>query len=203
MTQFASHFFIFNFISTHILTKRMTISDIVLSPSISFQLTSSRRGWQSSLNISLNLSNISTHILTKRMTTLWTTYININIHFNSHPHEEDDGFYVDLHRLHSSFQLTSSRRGWLKETCQHPYSCNISTHILTKRMTRRLHTICYNDCISTHILTKRMTFSSNTSNIRRAFQLTSSRRGWLATNVPITATTPISTHILTKRMTLL
>ena len=55
---------------------------------------------------------------------------------------------------------------------------DISTHILTKRMTRTLHGNQQRIVISTHILTKRMTtrlFSVMTLNL---FQLTSSRRGW-------------------------
>ena len=56
--------------------------------------------------------SISTHILTKRMTvTLWWTITRVR-HFNSHPHEEDDG----------TMSLLAQIR-------------DISTHILTKRMT--------------------------------------------------------------------
>ena len=68
MTMFWLNSMDVEFISTHILTKRMTnvVKDIVLK------------------------SNISTHILTKRMT-LWRHGITVlSIYFNSHPHEEDD-----------------------------------------------------------------------------------------------------------------
>ena len=100
-------------------------------------------------------------------------------YFNSHPHEEDDVF---------------TDRWW-------PPVTNISTHILTKRMTCRLERctkingyfnshpheedddrlipVCYLRDISTHILTKRMTIYSDT---------------------PL-GLAIISTHILTKRMT--
>ena len=60
-------------ISTHILTKRMTIIE----------------------NQIIELSDISTHILTKRMTFYLIGCINEHKNFNSHPHEEDDRWYVD------------------------------------------------------------------------------------------------------------
>ena len=102
-----------------------------------------------------------------------------SMHFNSHPHEEDDATFL---RVLSNI--------------------NISTHILTKRMTQQqrplpqaymhfnshpheeddFQLVCFLPLsldISTHILTKRMT------NICYLSTLYSS----------------ISTHILTKRMT--
>ena len=118
-----------------------------------FQLTSSRRGWQSGaywteysiisthiltkrmtsfLSLLKNFYNISTHILTKRMTQI-RKRMSLQSHFNSHPHEEDDYNYVD----------------------------NTTIYI-----------------ISTHILTKRMTNDNLQGKITILFQLTSSRRGW-------------------------
>ena len=99
-------------ISTHILTKRMTLSPSAMLFSITFQLTSSRRGW---------------HLLEE-------AYVTI-AHFNSHPHEEDDMTqtvqssnyrYFNSHPHEEDDQLTNTtnRTGQL-----------ISTHILTKRMT--------------------------------------------------------------------
>ena len=101
----------------------------------------------------------------------------------------------------ASFQLTSSRRGW--RLCNSWFGCRrgISTHILTKRMTRTLHGNQQRIVISTHILTKRMTtrlFSVMTLNL---FQLTSSRRGWHYCDYADVHALDISTHILTKRMT--
>ena len=99
-----------NCISTHILTKRMTAAKIVIPATI----------------------NISTHILTKRMTCTSTSgssppfhfnshpheeddsipipVMNLVLHFNSHPHEEDDSEIGGLAKC-TTFQLTSSRRG--------------------------------------------------------------------------------------------
>ena len=63
------HLFRVDSISTHILTKRMTELDEEETKKETFQLTSSRRGWQS---------------------TNW--FVANTKHFNSHPHEEDDEF---------------------------------------------------------------------------------------------------------------
>ena len=165
-------------ISTHILTKRMTRKTFHLEEPKTFQLTSSRRGWQRGREVSSE-----------------------NVHFNSHPHEEDDVVVTSFPSKHSVFQLTSSRRGWPvhRQECSkksyfnsHPHEeddriCNrhcqvvniISTHILTKRMTAYRTDREGRKSISTHILTKRMTESDNGFTLLFLFQLTSSRRGWL------------------------
>ena len=99
------------------------------------------------------------------------------IYFNSHPHEEDDGI--------SQWKFNG---------------INISTHILTKRMTSGFNYLDKLKDISTHILTKRMTARAWAAVRTSSFQLTSSRRGWRGDwnqNHGI----EISTHILTKRMT--
>ena len=101
-------------ISTHILTKRMT----------------------DGIRVVTTMLNISTHILTKRMTfsskeeKQSIRYFNSHPHeeddltpslnhshfvyFNSHPHEEDDDTSVSFNSANRIFQLTSSRRGWLR-----------------------------------------------------------------------------------------
>ena len=61
------------------------------------------------------------------------------MHFNSHPHEEDD-----------------------LEKCDKSMSVRISTHILTKRMTYNHFLNKNKKKISTHILTKRMTVTGYT-----------------------------------------
>ena len=88
----------FLYISTHILTKRMTKAIEKIPYFGLFQLTSSRRGWRFSKILAL-----------------------IAVHFNSHPHEEDDPTFSSLSSSVSSFQLTSSRRGWPKR--MYMYSC--------------------------------------------------------------------------------
>ena len=124
-------------------------------------------------------------------------------YFNSHPHEEDDVF---------------TDRWW-------PPVTNISTHILTKRMTCRLERctkingyfnshpheedddrlipVCYLRDISTHILTKRMTIYSDTPlglAIISTHILTKRMTHWI---LEYLFGVTISTHILTKRMTTL
>ena len=110
--QFQDPWSVPHHISTHILTKRMTVA-----------LDHNRRR-----------IDISTHILTKRMTIWPGTVLTIPGYFNSHPHEEDDLFHFKLSPflfsisthiltkrmtewrqklfLKNIFQLTSSRRGW-------------------------------------------------------------------------------------------
>ncbi len=147
-----------NTISTHILTKRMTFFLSYLFPrSTLFQLTSSRRGWQESVfNISVSPC-ISTHILTKRMTIYQTSLYLFSLYFNSHPHEEDDkclffNFYT-LFYFNSHPHEEDDVCGVLIGT----RGKDISTHILTKRMTSLSTWWSYLWFISTHILTKRMT----------------------------------------------
>ena len=153
----------------------------MLQSSQLFQLTSSRRGWRE-------------HPTQQRSRVM---------HFNSHPHEEDDDRFrrtvegtagisthiltkrmtesPELHRCRVIFQLTSSRRGWPYQSNRHGeglvfqltssrrgwpdiflsffFCIIISTHILTKRMTKKDVYVFVRKYISTHILTKRMTIS--------------------------------------------
>ena len=83
-------------ISTHILTKRMTTVSEPVFQLLSFQLTSSRRGWRRRILCRQLGFYISTHILTKRMTGVVSHESKIR-HFNSHPHEEDDD--IDFLRI--------------------------------------------------------------------------------------------------------
>ena len=76
------------------------------------------------------------------------------IYFNSHPHEEDDTIQVS-----NPLQLFYFN--------SHPHEEDDSGHYLVRQ----------GDGISTHILTKRMTKKKFFPICRLAFQLTSSRRG--------------------------
>ena len=168
-----------NYISTHILTKRMTTRIFVQIRILRFQLTSSRRGW---LFYFSYIFGIFIFQLTSSRRG-WRT-----------SHSAVAGAFL--------FQLTSSRRGWPRRCLEWHGSRHISTHILTKRMTVCIWKFYFTTIISTHILTKRMTvrvalmlrpighFNSHpheeddcTHGIRphrgKLFQLTSSRRGWL------------------------
>ena len=168
-----------NYISTHILTKRMTAIYNTLKNSNIFQLTSSRRGWHHrrcrrfwwsrhfnshpheeddsiSLKILLPDNYFNSHPHEEDDHNRSSVFIIIS-YFNSHPHEEDDDGARNWHWQYLKFQLTSSRRGWRQGI----------------RISRKIHT----------------------------FQLTSSRRGWPHHQF-ISSDLKISTHILTKRMTL-
>ena len=120
-------------ISTHILTRRMTVSFSSFS----------------------SFSSISTHILTRRMTMVVARLTSSLLHFNSHPHKEDDINVVRSRNLYIHFNSHPH-----KEDDFHQGICNASR------------------CISTHILTRRMTRSNPCKILSIIFQLTSSQGGW-------------------------
>ena len=121
-------------ISTHILTKRMTIIHSFAAPAIYISTHILTKRMTDGFPTFCILCVISTHILTKRMTTLQQLVRLSERYFNSHPHEEDD----------------KNKNGDVRKS-------NISTHILTKRMTYYEEDSPKWSDISTHILTKRMT----------------------------------------------
>ena len=187
-------------ISTHILTKRMTAIERKMFRMEWFQLTSSRRGWHTCDEVAERYKVFQ--LTSSRRGWHFANSMGDKVrNFNSHPHEEDDTSYnssndfkyISTHILTkrmtvllislyvgSTFQLTSSRRGWRIRFCYESASRIISTHILTKRMTLRMAKASIHVTISTHILTKRMTIL----------------------NIPQATYSNISTHILTKRMTI-
>ena len=87
-------------ISTHILTKRMTIIHSFAAPAIYISTHILTKRMTDGFPTFCILCVISTHILTKRMTTLQQLVRLSERYFNSHPHEEDD-----LHFLTLYFQL--------------------------------------------------------------------------------------------------
>ena len=101
-------------------------------------------------------------------------------HFNSHPHEEDDRIRLCFHNVELYFNSHPHEEDDIIQDFPAP-SGNISTHILTKRMTKSLRIYRGGLFISTHILTKRMTTEAGEMKVEEE----------------------ISTHILTKRMTAL
>ena len=101
-------------ISTHSLTRRLTLSRLIFQPRIfSFQLTASQGGWPDSDVIIF----------------CFTDY------FNSQPHKEADVDKPSPEKTRYTFQLTASQGGWLFLGI----SCGcwkiISTHSLTRRLT--------------------------------------------------------------------
>ena len=98
-------------ISTHSLTKRLTLCSlvstcitIISTHSLTKRLTETRR-------IRAAAFQISTHSLTKRLTANGIHFIRPIKHFNSQPHEEADNCCPKLSPHLTAFQLTASRRG--------------------------------------------------------------------------------------------
>ena len=164
-------------ISTHILTRRMTVVHCrhCNDWSISTHILTRRM-----TRCYLKLSNgyiISTHILTRRMTKIkylkqrsqvfqltssqggWPPCIQCDTYqkyFNSHPHKEDDLSGCSLDSKQSNFN-------------SHPHK---------EDDPHSPQGLCYNLRISTHILTRRMTYTGNKDALEEIFQLTSSQGGW-------------------------
>ena len=99
------------FISTHILTRRMTdISETRCSP-VTFQLTSSQGGWPifQLFHDLFGYFNSHPH---KEDDINMPQFQKAGAYFNSHPHKEDDILQVPVLLSHRIFQLTSSQGGW-------------------------------------------------------------------------------------------
>ena len=143
-------------ISTHILTKRMTILPFNCFLVKEYFNSHPHEEDDNGEHIKYYAYNISTHILTKRMTQLLEVFkpsIVISTHIlTKRMTEIAEGvcskgiFQLTSSRrgwrakspqfqLSISFQLTSSRRGWQADNREKQSSRLISTHILTKRMT--------------------------------------------------------------------
>ena len=87
----------------------------------------------------IRIKVISTHSLTKRLTDTGSHNTSIRIYFNSQPHEEADFPALPCFCFAMVFQLTASRRGWRFAVWQGWKKWDISTHSLTKRLTRFNH----------------------------------------------------------------
>ena len=151
-------------ISTHILTKRMTVIVVI---------------WQLKFNF-----NSHPHEEDDRG---YETEHPFIMYFNSHPHEEDDGmlFSTVLATVCISTHILTKRMTFV------PYTIGIrtiiSTHILTKRMTVQFTN--FTQALTFQLTSSRRGWPYSPSNFFVAviFQLTSSRRGWPQ---PLTFTYP-------------
>ena len=142
-------------ISTHILTRRMTRvqkNRKLVRRYFNSHPHEEDDNVQSCLVID---QNISTHILTRRMTMQEVITWLIQQYFNSHPHEEDDRKVGHIKQRTKHFN-------------SHPHEEDDSSESLQKVWRS----------ISTHILTRRMTYNLFRWYDRWTFQLTSSRGGW-------------------------
>ena len=142
-------------ISTHSLTKRLTILPFCNSVSYTFQLTASRRGWQNNI-----------------------LHLQKEFYFNSQPHEEADLTDPVLNCCLSIFQLTASRRGWLTatQTAVDPIVFQLTAsrrgwlwRTYRKKLLKNFNSQPHEEA---DMLT------SGTDITEKIFQLTASRRGW-------------------------
>ena len=107
-------------------------------------------------------------------------------YFNSHAHEEDDQQETPEPPKQDISTHILTKRMTAATNSHRSAPIKISTHILTKRMTSSNYSICFTWLISTHILTKRMTIWTFQSPLEIVFQLTSSRRGWQEMYIKLT-----------------
>ena len=210
-------------ISTHILTRRMTLiaAELIIAPV--FQLTSSQGGWrcrcwdryrtdefqltssQGGWHCKSGSQNGKTEFQLTSSQGGWQSMQMLSsweCHFNSHPHKEDDPYPRLWFRSQNHFNSHPH-----KEDDHIRITLFIQTAFqLTSSQGGWPMACCaWMRClvISTHILTRRMTISIN-HNIRLLiFQLTSSQGGWHWLCVCSGKHYDISTHILTRRMTAL
>ena len=77
-------------ISTHILTKRMTITAVFFQKTTDISTHILTKRMTKGITVGSTVTIISTHILTKRMTQSKHGSRKWQLNFNSHPHEEDD-----------------------------------------------------------------------------------------------------------------
>ena len=123
----------------------------------------------------------------------------------------------------AAFQLTASRRGWRNEHVRRSWAKRISTHSLTKRLTRKLQQSVsslshFNSqpheeadqeqvplqetvCISTHSLTKRLTTARQASRTSCSYFNSQPHEEADWTLFYLYGESYISTHSLTKRLT--
>ena len=187
-------------ISTHDLTKRSTTICNICRQTITFQLTTSRRGRLTVHMCVSNIIQISTHDLTKRSTFAALVFMAISLIFQlttsrrgrqltQIKKDEDNEFQLTTSRRGRrevtqleynpiEFQLTTSRRG--RRDLRSLYDFTFLFQLTTSRRGRLLnvHQLHNPTDISTHDLTKRSTLATNgTLQFPELFQLTTSRRG--------------------------
>ena len=190
-------------ISTHILTRRMTLREVREVWQLLFQLTSSQGGWQNRIATSCSwlVFQLTSSQGGWRGKLLYQVYYNLIFQLTSSQGGWRGNFSFGSDQL-KLFQLTSSRGGWRLIGLDERQIVDISTHILTRRMTLEIesgifliltfqltssrggwHAAVLEEMtdliISTHILTRRMTFAYMKVIFSHLFQLTSSRGGWL------------------------
>ena len=167
------------FISTHSLTKRLTVNKHIYKEDMLFQLTASRRGWRR-LNSLFRTWTVFQLTASRRGWPVCNVDVPQINHFNSQPHEEADGgiewerfflrhfnsqpheeadhipFRASIHHSHFNsqpheeadelilvfimvmkyFNSQPHEEADRESFKRNRYSASISTHSLTKRLTR-------------------------------------------------------------------
>ena len=187
-------------ISTHSLTRRLTAWSTAVAASVAYFNSQPHKEADGSfqfLSQGLSYFNSQPH---KEADGCAASQKIFQGYFNSQPHKEADLDKLELTTKETIFQLTASQGGWQQlSTCKN-YIDSISTHSLTRRLTRHRRrtrdwerhfnsqphkeadlrckwTVCVN-FISTHSLTRRLTFPCSCPRMFEIFQLTASQGGW-------------------------
>ena len=165
-------------LSTHILTRRMTVmKQTVFMMKQSFNSHPHKED-DCAGNDRWHDYSLSTHILTRRMT--WQHLELMQGRFFQLTSSQGGWrIFSSPSFPYITFQLTSSQGGWRFTKLPLTGHWDLSTHILTRRMTIFDAFTWLLFGLSTHILTRRMTAWTLISFDRWAFQLTSSQGGWL------------------------
>ena len=142
-------------ISTHSLTRRLTIRYTIVNRCVLISTHSLTRRLTGNSSYILSANYISTHSLTRRLTTSDTILDIVKSDFNSQPHKEADEYETEIQM-----------------------DIFISTHSLTRRLTTNACDCAIGWSISTHSLTRRLTIFINSSSSFPKFQLTASQGGW-------------------------
>ena len=168
----------YSIISTHSLTKRLTIVRIISFIYFLFQLTASRRGWRwKRLYYYVwywHFNSQPHEEADKQLSVIFAEFQ----HFNSQPHEEADVYWVLRDYITMTFQLTASRRGWLYD-CQWYYTSryfNSQPH--EEADIRPVNIWKYFWTFQLTASRRGWLLPPFISPYSRTFQLTASRRGW-------------------------
>ena len=141
-----------------------------------FQLTSSRRGWLCTASYCLCYPYFNSHPHEEDDLSIGS-YLNQFLAFQLTSSRRGWQYILGLLLGNLVFQLTSSRRGWRNRSSCGDLKRYFNSHPHEEDDSKIDKLIIYAD-ISTHILTKRMTLYCKLLLVLPLFQLTSSRRGW-------------------------
>ena len=187
-------------VSTHSLTRRLTIFLLIFLSKLMFQLTASRGGWPNRWKQIIRWScfNSQPH----EEADLDHFYMLIDIfRFNSQPHEEADEYQTVQFIMFRTFQLTASRGGWLAAGTYH---LKLEKFQLTaSRGGWQFTNTGSGEQIPFQLTASRGGWHGiqEQHSYLFLFQLTASRGGWHTWNYEPNRNQNVSTHSLTRRLT--